>query len=135
MSVEVITRNLSGSDDGDGHSMPPVLLELERQEMPLRELIALTVVEQVHELTARLATQKPDAEARGQVSGYYLLAGVDERDVPATDDAVAKALAAFERNRFLVMIDDHQVTDLDEMVAVPAGTSVTFLRLLPLKGG
>ncbi|MET8551851.1 hypothetical protein [Micromonospora zamorensis] len=45
------------------------------------------------------------------------------------------ALEGFVRNRFVVLVDDRQVTALDEKVRLHAGSRVTFLKLVPLVGG
>ncbi|NYH45305.1 hypothetical protein HNR22_005032 [Micromonospora jinlongensis] len=45
------------------------------------------------------------------------------------------ALEGFTRNRFVVLVDDRQVTALDEKVRLHAGSRVTFLKLVPLVGG
>ncbi|MER7591051.1 hypothetical protein ABTW72_26295 [Micromonospora sp. NPDC127501] len=45
------------------------------------------------------------------------------------------ALDAFRRNGFVVLVDDRQVTALDEKVRLHAGSRVTFLKLVPLVGG
>lgn len=141
MSVRVITRNLSKSEIVQ---LPPVLLELERQSMRLRDLIGLTVTEQVHELAARLAVERSAAERAGveaatEVSRYYLLSGTPDRpvelEVPDIDAAISHACRAFDSNRYVVLIGGTQVDDLDQVVEVPPDTSVTFLRLTPLKGG
>jgi hypothetical protein len=42
---------------------------------------------------------------------------------------------AFKRNGFVVLVDDRQVTDLDEVLEVSADTEVSFVRLVPLVGG
>ncbi|WP_433652468.1 hypothetical protein ACQP2C_09160 [Micromonospora zamorensis] len=44
-------------------------------------------------------------------------------------------LEAFGRNGFVVLVDDRQVTALDEKVHLHAGSRVTFLKLVPLVGG
>ncbi len=44
-------------------------------------------------------------------------------------------LDAFGRNAFVVLVDDRQVTALDEKVRLHAGARVTFLKLVPLVGG
>ncbi len=46
-----------------------------------------------------------------------------------------KAVEAFERNGFIVLVDDLQVEDLDQIIEIEAKTSVTFLKLVPLAGG
>ena len=51
------------------------------------------------------------------------------------DDAVALALRGFERNAFLVIVDDRQVTDLDAEIRLAPDTDITFVRLVPLVGG
>jgi hypothetical protein len=45
------------------------------------------------------------------------------------------ALAAFESNGFLLLVDDRQVTSLDEEVQLRPGSQVSFLKLVPLVGG
>jgi hypothetical protein len=45
------------------------------------------------------------------------------------------AIAAFQSNGFLVMVNDCQVTELDEVIELQPETQVTFLKLVPLIGG
>jgi hypothetical protein len=45
------------------------------------------------------------------------------------------ALEAFERNGFVLLVDDRQVESLEEEIRVRSETQVTFLRLIPLMGG
>ncbi len=144
MSVQVVTRNLSKHTTSQ---IPPVLLDFEQQSMRLSELISLTVTEQINELAFRLAAEHAAADgaasqraaAAAAASRHYLLSGslpapTPER-APSTETAIGDALRAFESNRFVVLIDGDQIDDLDQVVEVPSGTSVTFLRLTPLKGG
>ncbi|MFI8289098.1 hypothetical protein EAO71_29805 [Streptomyces sp. ms191] len=51
------------------------------------------------------------------------------------EGAYARAVAAFGRNGFLVLVGDRQVEELDETVELDRDTEVTFLRLVPLAGG
>lgn len=53
----------------------------------------------------------------------------------ALERAVADAVAAFEANGFVMLVDDLQVESLDEAVDVTDDTVVMFLRLVPLVGG
>jgi hypothetical protein len=46
-----------------------------------------------------------------------------------------KAIQAFDRNGFIVLVDDLQVESLDQIIEIEAKTSVTFLKLVPLVGG
>lgn len=45
------------------------------------------------------------------------------------------ACAAFERNGFLILVDDRQIEDLDDEIEVHPETTVSFLKLVPLVGG
>ncbi|MEJ0049164.1 MAG: hypothetical protein WDN04_25920 [Rhodospirillales bacterium] len=54
---------------------------------------------------------------------------------PDIEAMVGVALAGFERNRFFVLVNDRQVTALDEVVPLADATEVTFLHLTPLRGG
>ncbi len=45
------------------------------------------------------------------------------------------ALAAFESNRMIMLLDDRQIEDLDAEITLRDNSEVTFLRLVPLVGG
>jgi hypothetical protein len=45
------------------------------------------------------------------------------------------ALEAFERNGFILLVDNQQVSELDEKIEIHSGTQVIFLKLTPLVGG
>jgi hypothetical protein len=51
------------------------------------------------------------------------------------DAAVARALSAFEKNGFMLFADGRQLSDLDDAITILPQTNVTFIRLIPLKGG
>jgi hypothetical protein len=46
-----------------------------------------------------------------------------------------RAIEAFGRNGFFVLIDDRQVTELDEELDLSADSDIRFVRLVPLIGG
>lgn len=46
-----------------------------------------------------------------------------------------KAVAAFERNGFIVLVDDLRVEDLNQIIELEAKPSVIFLKLVQLVGG
>jgi len=43
---------------------------------------------------------------------------------------LTKAIAAFKGNGFLVLLDDRQITDLDEPLDITPWSKITFLRLV-----
>ena len=46
-----------------------------------------------------------------------------------------KAVEAFQRNGFVILVNEQQVENLDDWIEVQPETEVTFLRLVPLVGG
>ena len=46
-----------------------------------------------------------------------------------------RAIEAFERNGFFVLVDDRQVTELDEELELTADSDIRFVRLVQLVGG
>jgi hypothetical protein len=46
-----------------------------------------------------------------------------------------RALDAFTRNGFFVLVGDRQVTDLDEELRLTADSDIRFIRLVQLVGG
>lgn len=45
------------------------------------------------------------------------------------------AMQAFEQNGFILLVDDQQVSELDQQIELKTSTSVVFLKLTPLVGG
>ena len=58
--------------------------------------------------------------------------GVTMKD-PA--EHAALALTAFDKNSFLLLINNRQYTDPNETVSLQADTTITFIKLVPLVGG
>jgi hypothetical protein len=46
-----------------------------------------------------------------------------------------RAVEAFEKNQILILVNERQAESLNEEFVIEPGTSVTFLRLMPLVGG
>jgi hypothetical protein len=46
-----------------------------------------------------------------------------------------RAIQAFQRNGFFVLVDDRQVTELDEPLDLTAESDIRFVRLVQLVGG
>lgn len=51
------------------------------------------------------------------------------------DAACAKALRAFERNGFVLLVDEQQITALDQPLSIHQHSVVQFVKLIPLVGG
>ena len=111
------------------------LLELMTERISVRELIRRRVYEEVQEHNLRAPeffrglVQPADAER--VLNGYRLR---QPRKID-WEQQFQRAVEAFERNEFFVLVDDRQVESLDEEIVLRPETEVSFLRLLPLVGG
>jgi hypothetical protein len=102
-------------------------LEIFEERLRLDELIRRRIYQEVAEHNARQA---------GDFRGLVRPAGGSS--VPRRVEwevQYERALEAFQRNGFVVLVGDRQVTELDREVELSARTEVTFLKLVPLVGG
>lgn len=110
-------------------------LDLLTERLTARELIRRRIYQEVMDYNARMPgrfhglVQPSDSER--VLNGYRLQEG---RTIDWEAQSV-QAQEAFQRHRFILLIDDHQAEDLDEEITLHAGAEVTFLRLTPLAGG
>jgi hypothetical protein len=110
-------------------------LEIFEETLTLREVIRRRVFQEVAEHNAgagslfRGLVQPSGAERT--LNGYRMSA---PRRIDA-DEQFGRALEAFRRNGFVVLVDDRQVEDLDTVLDLRRGSAVTFLKLVPLVGG
>ncbi len=103
--------------------------------LTVQELIKIRVFEEVTAHNAQRANLfrglvKP-TDAEQTLNGYKLL---KRREIDWEEQYTA-AVAAFQSNGFLILVDDHQVTELDEVIEIQPETAITFLKLVPLVGG
>ncbi len=105
------------------------------QRITTRELIRKRVYEEVQEFNLkepehfRGLVQPTDAER--VLNGYKLR----QRRKIDWEQQYTRAIEAFERNGFFILVDDRQVESLDEEIEIRLDTTVSFVRLVPLVGG
>ena len=119
------------------HELP---LEFPSERLTVRELIRERVYQEVqdfnrkaHEQIFRGLVQPTDAERvlNGKSTEYRLK---KHRDIDWKEQ-FEKATEAFNRNGFLVLVDNKQAEDLDQEFTIRHGTEVSFVRLTMLVGG
>lgn len=113
-------------------------LDVLSETITVRELIRSRVYQEVQDYNLR--QRSGEAEFRGLVTpsdAERTLNGVRLRRPREIDwtEQFDKACKAFERNGFLVLIDDRQAESLDETVTLRHDTKVSFVRLVMLVGG
>jgi hypothetical protein len=110
-------------------------MEIAEERLALREVIRRRVFQEVAEYNVRhpavFRSLVQPAGAELTRNGYTLR---ERRHVDA-EAQYQLAVKAFGRNGFVVLVGDRQVEDLDAEVHLPAGTEVTFMKLVPLVGG
>ena len=103
--------------------------------MTLRELIRMRVYQEVQDYNRtqtevfRGLVQPTDTERA--LNGYKM----KTRRKIDWNDQFNTAIASFEANGFLALVDDRQVESLDEQVSLGIDTQVSFVKLVPLVGG
>jgi hypothetical protein len=129
LSVRVFDEVPSGSPKHE------LTLELPAPRVTAREIIRRRVTAEVEAYNKSPAeffnglVQPVDAERT--LNGYRLAA----RRPLSAEAQCDKALEAFQRNGFFMLVGDHQVETLDEEISFGETTDVTFVRRLPLVGG
>jgi hypothetical protein len=110
-------------------------LRLASERITVRELIERRVSQEVEEYNRAQPeyfqglVQPTDAER--VLNGYRLR---QKRMLDAAEQR-AKAIEAFQRSGFFVLVDDRQLDGLEDEIAVRPDTEVRFVKLVPLVGG
>jgi len=122
-----------------GERTPTLRLDLLSSTITLRELIRRRVYEEVQEYHAA----PPSAMFRGLVTPTAVEAALNGPKPPHPavkrrmdwEAQYERALQAFARNGFFVLVGDRQVEDLDEELELKVDTEVSFVKLVALVGG
>ena len=127
--VTILDKAASGEKSGTRR------LNVFTDKVSLRELIRQRIREEVEEFNRDKSDvfcgliQPTDTEQ--VLNGYRLKI----RRELSWENQYAKALEAFEKNGFFVIVDGQQVEDLDEIIPLRETSEVHFLKLVPLVGG
>jgi hypothetical protein len=114
-----------------------VSLRLASERVTAREIIRSRVTAEVEALTQR--TQAPsrsyiiDVEQGSPES--LLNPSANNAKVPDVEAEVQRAITAFTKRRYIMLLDDRQIEDLDAGVGLRPESEVVFVYLKPLKGG
>jgi hypothetical protein len=117
------------------HEALSFTLNFPSEQISVRELIETRVREEVETFNRergevfRGLVQPTHAERA--LNGYKMR---EHKPIDPREQS-DKAIQAFERNGFIVLVDDKQVECLDQIIEIKTKTTVTFLKLVPLVGG
>ena len=110
-------------------------LSFPKNHISVRELIEARVREEVENYNAN----QPEvfnmlvqpALAERVLNGFKF----KEKKKISEREQYEKAIQAFDRNGFIVLVDEVQAESLEQIIEIAPETSVTFLKLVPLVGG
>jgi hypothetical protein len=105
------------------------------ERMTVRELIRARIYQEVQDYNQK----QPEyfrglvqpTEAERVLNGYKVRA---KRKID-WEEQYRRAVEAFERNGFFVLVGDKQAESLDQEFEVKVDTEVSFVKLVPLVGG
>lgn len=149
LNVHVSTLVFGGGETES--PLPDVKLQLVSQRVSVQTIISQAVEEQINLL---LKKHHEDTE--------YILAQLDKQYLEQTDvdrqtqhgkvafkrraasdltmkfdieSEIQRAFKAFSDSRFKMFVDSEEVIGLDHTCTIMDGTSIKFIRLIPLQGG
>ena len=105
------------------------------ERLSVRELIRARIYQEVQDYNLRepeyfRGLVEPSAAER-VLNGYKLKA---KRKID-WEEQFQRALEAYERNVFFVLVGNRQAESLDEEFVVQVDTEISFVKLVPLVGG
>src|SRR6476661_1385476 len=121
-----------------GQSVHSFSLVLESESITVRELIRERVYQEVSEYNFR--SRREGGVFRGLVQPTDAERTLNGFKVPKNRDIdweaqFARAIDAFGRNGFFIIVDDRQAETLDETIVIKPSTQASFVKLTPLVGG
>ena len=134
MSATLMIRDETATGE-PVHEFP---LEFSNDRITVRELIRERVYQEVSEYNFR--SQREGGLFRGLVQPTNAERALNGFKVPKDrsidwEAQFARAIDAFGRNGFFVLVDDRQAETLDETIMISSSTTVSFVKLTPLVGG
>ena len=121
-----------------GQAVHSFSLEFESERITVRELIRERVYQEVSEYNFR--SRREGGVFRGLVQPTDAERTLNGFRVPKNRDIdweaqFARAIDAFVRNGFFIIVDDRQAEALDETIVISPSTQASFVKLTPLVGG
>ena len=137
MSAPMSAATLSIYDEVIGVQQREVrfTLRLASERVNAREIIDRRVREEVsaynRDRTEHFYGLVQPSDAERLLNGYRM----KTRHSIDAEEQCARAIEAFGRNGFLLLVNDRQIESLDEPIILGERADVTFIKLVPLVGG
>jgi hypothetical protein len=122
-------------ETASGHTTNTLTLDCLTEHLTVRELIRARIYQEVQDYNSKAPEYfrglVEPTNAERVLNGYKL----KEKRKIDWQEQYQKALEAFERNGFFVLVGNRQAESLDERFEVKVDTEVAFVKLVPLVGG
>lgn len=125
-----------------GNLIQEMEIPVQAETLTLREIIMLRVEEEIRRLQdehhKRFLTALSYLTEQERTLNGTTWTGPDGKNKPAGPDPEAqgyRALEAFKRNAYFVLVDDKQVDELETEIRLTGKTVVSFVKMTPLVGG
>lgn len=124
------TITLQDASLQDQHQSP-WQMDIFEEQSTLREILRSRIYQEVSEYHAK---------KRSQALCLITPRPVEPQQADATPPVdwqihYEQAITAFQKRRYLVLINGRQITELDASIHLTNQTTITFLKLIPLIGG
>jgi hypothetical protein len=110
-------------------------IEIENEMTSARELIEKRVIHEVGNYNKKLPEYfhglVEPTEAEKTLNGFKL----KKRQLIDPEKQVYVALDSFMKNGFFILVDNHQIEDINQVIKLTGHSKVSFLKLTPLIGG
>jgi hypothetical protein len=120
--TSIVVRDATAS----GASIAERPLDFAGSEITVRDLIRARVIEEVADYNSRGAAMKGSLVTPQPSKGATVI---------DPEEQVARAFEAFQRNGYFLLLDERQVTSLDEVIHLGEVDTASFIKLVPLVGG
>jgi hypothetical protein len=131
MGVSLTVRD----ESTDGRVTGESVIEFLTEQVTVEELIRGRVYQEVQDYnrkkSGRFQGLVRPSDSELMPNGYRVKT---ERQIDWKEQ-FETALKAYEAGHVILLVDDRQVTGLDETIDLRPGTAVTFLKMTPLVGG
>jgi hypothetical protein len=122
-------------ETASGQKTNTLTLDCLTEHLTVRELIRARIYQEVQDYNLKdpeyFRGLVEPTNAEKVLNGYKL----KSRRKIDWQEQYQKALEAFERNGFFVLVGDRQAESLDQQFEVKVDTEVSFVKLVPLVGG
>ncbi|MDP5135565.1 hypothetical protein ORJ04_06330 [Rheinheimera baltica] len=116
-----------------GHMLSQAIITFPAERITVRQLIVARIEQEVERYNAGAS-----ADFVGLVKpceAEIILNGARKGRLIDVNQQKQAALAAFQANAFFLLINDRQVTELEQNILITPNTKVAFVKLVPLIGG